>query len=216
MHYLIIGTGPSIKDVKLSKMNIPDNVITISVNTSITFFKSADIWFSLDPSYKNIKCYNIAKHYNIPCVWALKKNISSINNCAYKHKYILNRVENYKKSKDSVPNTPKEWFNRWSCVPGLSNNTNCIHTGNSVYGALNLAFHDKPNKISILGLDGIQEKSVGGNHYPKNLSHLPLLFNSSVKQLNEANIQVVNGSPHSEIKSFERVTPTEAIKWLEN
>lgn len=212
--YLIIGTGPSVKDLTINDFeNIPNDIIIVSVNSSILFLPKADIWFTLDDSFRNLRYAGIAKERSIPVVMALSGN-KAAKRIPYFH---LRRKMNPVDPKLMYHNncqTAKDWYARWGCVDGLSETRNVIHTGNSLYGALNLVYFDKPEKIGILGLDGSQDRSVGGGHKPNNLSHLPLLFDSAAPQLNKANIEVMNGSPNSIVKTFSRNTPRKMLQWL--
>lgn len=214
MRYLIVGTGPSVNELDFNNIKIDDEVIIISVNTSILFLPYADIWFSIDPSTKNVKCSKIALNKSVLVAWAISDKNKMARNYANRldNIYLFDRVENKHYLKNPV--SEKDWFSRWGCIKGLSETPPRIHGGNSLYGALNLAFFDRPNKIAILGLDGTQKRSVGGNHLPNNLIHLPMLFDSTIPQLNENEISVLNGSPHSNVNCFERSSPSEAIEWI--
>ena len=45
---------------------------------------------------------------------------------------------------------------------GLSEDPAAINTGNSGFGALGLAYHMRPMRIALLGIDGRQERRVDG------------------------------------------------------
>lgn len=222
MRYLIVGTGPSVKHFSPSLIKTVlsnENIIVVSVNTSIMFLKRADIWFSLDPSKRNLECYKYCLSKNIYSVLALpghynKNRIPKLTSSSYA--FCLKRKSNstYKSVKN--PSTVDEWFEKWGCLEGLADAPNEIHSGNSLYGALNLVYHDKPDKIGILGLDGNSLPSKGGGHVPKNLSHLPKLFSSAVEQLETHDIKVKVGNKTSSVDCFDRVSCSELIKWLEN
>ena len=205
--YIIVGTGPSVKALGDSDYNnIPEDVMIISVNSSILFLPAADIWFTLDDSARNKKYAKIAEQKGIPVVMAIgKKNL-------VRPITLERKCSDYNLRKH--PKTPKEWFMKWKCKEGLSESTDSIHTGNSLYGALNLAYFDRPKKIVLLGLDGNRAASHGGGHIPNNLSHLPLLFESAVPQLNSAGIDVMNGSIHSAVGCFPRCSPRDALEWI--
>lgn len=210
--YLIVGTGPSVQRVsKYDFQQVNDDVIIVSVNSSILFLPKADIWFTLDDSFRNKKYAEIAYQNGIPVVMALDLNANSLKNKPY---YFLNRRSKPKYLKRNYPETPEGWFARWGCMGGLSEDTKIIHSGNSLAGALNLVYFDRPKKVGLLGLDGSLERSVGGGHHPNNLSHLPVLFSSYKEQLDKNNIEVRNGSPNSSVQCFDRCKPRELIKWI--
>lgn len=98
---------------------------------------------------------------------------------------------------------------------GLSEDPGTINTGNSGFGGLGLAYHMRPHKVALLGVDGRKERRVDGG-MPRSLDHLPALFESAVPQLRSAGIEVANGSPDSEVDCFPRMTPREAVQWLKS
>lgn len=212
MHYLIVGTGPSVNEVKdFDYSSLPDNVIVVSVNTSIMFLNYANLWFSIDSSQRNIESAILATKRKIPTVWCLE-HTARVRNISERSIFFKKKSSNIKLNKNPV--TPEDWLARWGSVKGLSEKRDTLHNGNSLYSCLNLVYFDKPEKIAILGLDGSLSPSIGGNHKPNNLSHLPILFSSTVSQLKENDIQVVNGSKNSAITCFERSSPLEAIEWI--
>lgn len=213
--YLIVGTGPSVKDLtRRDFRGINKDVGIIAVNSSILFLPHADIWFTIDPSYRNLRYAKVAQGKSVPVVMALH-NIDKNYGC--KDLYRLKR-----KSRE-VParlrnayscKTPSDWFLRWGCIPGFSEELGAVHTGNSLFSAMNLAFLDKPKKIGILGLDGSNKASVGGGHLPNNLSHLPLLFESTLPQLKAQKISVMNGSSGSTVSCYPKSGQRDLIEWL--
>lgn len=96
---------------------------------------------------------------------------------------------------------------------GLSEDPGAIHTGNSGFGALGLAYLMRPERIVFLGLDGGGRLRWDGspNGY---LDHLPELFRGAVDQLAAAGVQVANGSPGSAVDCFPVVHPDRALRWL--
>lgn len=97
----------------------------------------------------------------------------------------------------------------------LSEDPGAIHTGNSAWGALGVAYLMQPRLIAFLGLDGTREEYAYGAGRPfGNFDHLPALFASALPQLAAAGIQVLNGSPASRITCFPRATPEAALAWI--
>ena len=106
---------------------------------------------------------------------------------------------------------------------GLSRFSNAIHTGNSAYGALGVAYHmccNHPDpslhkKIVVLGLDGTKEPYAYDSGKPAgSFRHLPALFESAKPQLDKNRVCVVNGNTFSNISCFSRLKAMDALEWL--
>ena len=98
---------------------------------------------------------------------------------------------------------------------GLSDDASTIHTGNSAYGALGLAYLMGARSVAILGLDGTRDAYAYGPGRPLgDFAHLPALFRSALPQLARAGVTVQNGSPASRIDCFPRLTPQAAVAWI--
>lgn len=100
--------------------------------------------------------------------------------------------------------------------PGLSENPGAIYSGNSAYAGKGLAYLMGAQKIALLGVDGGDKDGFHVDRWgrKKSLEHLPDLFRSAVPQLDARGVEVVNGSPHSRVTCFPRMSPQEAIAWL--
>lgn len=188
----IVGTGPSVANQKIEGDRI------IAINSALEIVKPTH-WFSLDTTIPD-KIYNV----RMPGVTYMvafpdwKKAPPGV------HRY--RRIEgNHARPYDLTANNPAQyWMWRWSAMEGLSEHPDCVHTGNSAYGALNIAYHWRPKKIILYGIDAsIEERVTGG--YPNVLEHLPLLFASALPQLKKAGIQVYNASPISKVTCFLRL-----------
>lgn len=84
---------------------------------------------------------------------------------------------------------------------GLCEDLNQIATGNSAYGALNLAYHLGASEIILLGISGDQRPKFDGT-YCKCLSHLPDLFESAIPQLTERGVRVYTANKITKITCF--------------
>ena len=107
----------------------------------------------------------------------------------------------------------------WQCRYGLSDDGQAIHTGNSAWGGLGVAWHKVRTggaaRIALFGLDGTAEPYAYGQGRPRrSLDHLPDLFASALPQLHERGVQVINGSPESRVTCFGRCSPGAAFAWL--
>lgn len=173
--------------------------MTIAVNGAIDWLDHADYFFTLDLSPENItRCLN-QKPGTIYCA------------AVDEHKNAPPKVVKYIRVSHRGPEpkrkkSPAWWLWRWSGVPGLQTRPGYISTGNSAYGALNLAYHMGAYKIALFGVDGSEDERCEGG-YSRNLSHLPLLFGSAAHQVNAVNC----GQLKCPIPTM---SPADGIKWL--
>jgi hypothetical protein len=207
---LIVASGPSLRNFDLQKLiNFRfRNIHVIAINRSIDWLPRVDSFFSLDP---NTWLYTKLKHdglrigttyylgapsdYGMPGARIVDHRVTPISGVVYLQRFL--------------------GHGPFSAKKGLSTDKSGVNTGNSCYGALGLAFHMNPSRIAVLGLDGTQEPYADGSGAPvSSLSHLPALFASAVRTLQNRRIQVINGSPTSKILCFPRTTPEEALEWL--
>lgn len=96
-------------------------------------------------------------------------------------------------------------FWRWRCVGGLSVTPSVIHSGNSAYGALGLAYHLGYTDVALIGVDGTQDERIEGGN-PNNLSHLPLLFESALPQINVVSCGALTGIPQMALDDWIKKT----------
>lgn len=201
---LIVAAGPSVEGVDLSM--VPPRVTVIAVNGAIRFTPKVDVWFTLDPSTPN-RALLRERRPGVRYVMAVPDDYGSPGAAVQAHR---------------APRDPGVTYLRrvsgdgpWSARPGLVEDRGAIHTGNSAWGALGYAYHLRPGKIGLLGVDG----TSGGYAYlsgaPRpQFDHLPDLFASALPQLQAAGVSVRNGSPESRVVCFPRVTPSALLRWL--
>lgn len=194
MRVVIVANGPS-----AAGFVPPDGVTVISVNGAIDWLLRADYFFTLDPSAENLRrlnCQRIGVRYHY----------------AYTERLPLRaRAEYWERIPgtpfcDPVPGTPQWWANRWGCKLGLSNRVGQIHTGNSAWGALGLAFHLGASRVALVGVDASADVRVTGG-IPGNLSHLPLLFESAMGQ-----IELINCGRM--VSKLPKMTISDGMNWL--
>lgn len=95
----------------------------------------------------------------------------------------------------------------------------------SVYGALNLAYHFEAKEVTLLGVDCYgkghwydRTDPYNGYNLPdfkeRFLDKIPERYKQSVKQLEEKGCEVINGSLESRVDCFKRMLPQEAINYF--
>ena len=190
---IVAASGPSI--LALTPEQVTGSGATvIAVNGAIDWLKRADYWFTLDPSQVN----TVRARHRVPgCRYVMA--LSSLHRCP-DGVTRLRRLEGKQFGKARAPG-------------GLADEPDAINTGNSGFGALNLAYHMRPRKALLLGVDAKQERRVDGG-MPRKLDHLPGLFATAVPQLEAAGVEVVNGSPFSAVECFPRMAPEDGLAWL--
>lgn len=203
---IIVGTGPSLVNFDFNKLH--GKGFIIAVNDAHKYVPFADIWFTLDPwglngkqtPDKNFKGQMWAA---VPPDFALRDakcpshRITPLPTIKYLH-----RLSFHTKSTIDV-----EDYLNW----GLSEDTSCINSLNSGYGAMNLAYHYKPEQILLLGMDATNGYFFDENKQTRPLNFLPWIFQSAVPQLEKANIKVLNGSHLSKITCFEKMSANAAL-----
>lgn len=188
---VIVGTGPSLKGVTLE---FPEDVAVIAVNSAIHHQHDCDFWFTLDPSPVNMEIMK-APVEGVSYYAAVPHNFRHV----LPHVTLLRRCEG-------------NGHGRFRTRSGLSQDYGSIHTGNSAWGAFQLAVLMGATKIALFGVDGAGNYHYGGA--PRDLSMVPGLFLSAVPELRRRRIEVVNGSMQSKVTCFTRMKPQEASEWI--
>lgn len=206
---LIIASGPSLREIDLFHLNGQiehGSAYVIVVNTAILWIRKPHAFFTLDPSKRNVDAMRRQKRetqyfaavppdFGTPHARKPPHRVQAPYGVTY-----LRRIEG---------------DGKLGAKTKLSDDPAAIHTGNSAWGALGLAFHLQPERIAILGLDGTQDEYAYGSGRPVgSLSHLPGLFASALPQLAGRRINVVNGSPKSRIECFSKMSPGGALNWI--
>lgn len=200
---IIVASGSSVKNINLNVMRkfSGKDTFIIAVNGSGSFVPFADAWFTLDPW--GLDGPQLPKNFKGTLYAAVPQDFGT--------KFA--RIEQYKK----IPQANITYLHRLishnytnvtsetAYMLGLSEDTGCISTGNSGYGALNLAYHMKPNNIFLLGFDGDTGYWYPSDKTNRKLNYLPLMMDSAKEQLERNNINVYNVSPHSSINTFEKI-----------
>lgn len=209
---LIVGAGPSLRREHLpiidSLNSIPgaNPVHVIAVNRIIQYLENVNSWFTLDPDDRVLPLMR-AQREGVDYYAAVPDDYGLPTAAVKYHRIDL--IEGVKWLKRITGKGPLK------CKYGLSQTRNQINTGNSLWGAFGLAFHMRPKKIVLCGLDATQEPYGILDGAPRgDLSHLPNLFASSLGQITDNDIEVVNASLGSHVTCFEKRTFGAAVNWL--
>lgn len=162
----------------------------IAVNGAIDWLSRADYFFTLDPSPVNLRRLKQRRDGTAYCAAGIR----------------LPGVLSYERVSERGPEPrprgcPAWWLWRWSAVKTLATDPGRIHSGNSAWGALGLAYHLGFTDVALVGVDGTTAPRVeGGNS--NNLSHLPELFASALPQINVVSCGALAGIPQTTFKKW--------------
>lgn len=177
-----------------------DGYVVIAVNAAINITKEyTDYWITVDLSETNLdilrnKPYNHVKYYA-----AIPPHFGTEYALLPRHRNLVLDDVHYLERIASSNNGPKA---------GLAEDKSQIHTGNSAYGALGLAYHMQPKEIIILGVNGNRTSPKFDNKYCRgDLSHLKALFSSAKPQLDDAGINVFNANRFTIVDCFDKIDP---------
>jgi hypothetical protein len=205
----IVCNGPSLaRSAAFISALRSAGVHIMAVNQVLAHISGADTWFTLDPCKRN--------------AWIPRHPVPGV-------RYVMSVPDDYGSPRaackdhrvEMIPGTTYirrmagNMFGSLRAKPGLSEDPRGVHTGNSGYGALGLAWLMCARRIAMLGIDGGGGGYAFGCGEPRNLGHLPALFSSAVPQLMARGVRVANASPSSRITCFERITPESLPIWFE-
>lgn len=208
-HYkvLIVGGGESLIGFDMNKLKEFDGAI-ITVNNVVYHLPCCDYWITVDPMSNGEpqramrdKVWGVKYFCAFP---DLKKHPQDIE--AYETVSGVHYLER------TQPNTVGY---------RLEEDKNKIKTGDSIYGALGLAYHMEAKQIIMLGVDGSgygHWYDRGEQYNPHNvpdLENVPSIYRSSLEQFEKRGTKVVNGSENSIIDCFERMNPEEAFSFFD-
>lgn len=214
---IIVACGPSLRQIQLSRLLEDDlkDAYVIAVNRAHDWLPQMDAFFTLDPNeWFHEMAFNRMRP-NVTYYVGVPEDYGQMDARMYTHRVPVARGPIY------LHRVTGGGFMR--SKRRLCTKTDSIHTGNSAYGALGIAFHlcrahpelYVQKKILFLGLDGTRQKYAYGDQGPLgSLSHLPMLFQSTRKQLEDNRIAVVNASKHSSVDCFSRMGAGDALEWL--
>lgn len=192
---VVVGSGKSVSGFDLGRLNRQD-IFVITVNDSGKYAPFADAWFTLDPwglggpqlpgsHFRGELFAAIPDDFGDPCAKSRDHRIDPPKNINY-----LKRIHGI----------------------GLSESPDTIHTGNSGFGAFNLAYLLGAKHILMLGIDGDRGYFYDKLKFTRQLKHLPDMFEQALPQIRRDGIKVFNGSPQSKVTCFTRYEPDYAFE----
>lgn len=202
---IIVGTGPSLDKFDFNKLHKKGFII--AVNDAHKYVPFADAWFTLDPwglGGSQTPDKNFAGQ-----LWAaVPDDFGQSDAKCPTHR--INPLPNIKFLHRIAFHTGQitvDDYLTW----GLAEDKGSINSLNSGYGALNIAYHLRPRKILLLGIDATSGYFFDPTKRTRSLNFLPWIFESAKPQLDAVNIKVVNGSHISKITCFEKLSPKTAL-----
>lgn len=188
MRAVIVASGPSAQGFQA-----PWDVPVIAVNGVVRWLEDADYWFSLDASPANRANLRLAAMSGVECHVAGHPWLAHAS-CVRQARY-WDRVDSCGTYDEPKPaGTPEWWLWRLGAVQGLCKRANSIHTGNSAWGALGLAWHLGFRDVALVGVDANDAERLEGG-CSGNLSHLPLLFASALPDMRVVSCGALNSVP---------------------
>lgn len=198
---IIIGGGESLIGFDFSQLDDFEGAI-ITVNSVIYHIPRADYWITCDLS-------------------SLQKGLDTMrDDCYYYAGYPFN--SKHYKMKNGVHYLDKVMDVSYRLQEDKDKITGVV---DSVYGALNLAYHFEAEEIVLLGVDCYgyghwydtesPYNAKGSKNWEQHtIERIVQIYQKSVEQFEERGTVVVNGSLDSKITAFPRMTPEEAFNKL--
>jgi hypothetical protein len=198
---IVLGTGPS-----AAGFVAPPGVPVIAVNQAL-HIALAHYWFSLDWSAVNRQ--TLARWRDYPGVQFCVADIPGADH--WQTDAPVKRFErvSYQGEEPADKESAGWWLWRWSAVLGIPSNPGVIHSGNSAWGAVQLAYYLGYRRVLLVGVDGSQEEKITGRR-PNNLSHLDILFKSA---LDVMEIKRLKSNAPSTI-TLDQINLSDALKWM--
>ncbi len=205
---LIIGGGESLIGFDWKLLNSWDGVV-IAINNSVFHLPRVDYWMTVDPMCEGKPQRAMREQKEGVYYYCAFPDRSKIpDGDTYR------TVEGVHYLERVVPETYE-----------LQEDKSKITTGDSVYGALGLAYHFEASKIVMLGVDvngGFGHwydttepyNRAWGDKFAAYQSNLPKIYAQSVAQFNARDTKVINGCLNSGIDCFDRMKPEEAILYF--
>jgi len=205
---IIVGSGKSLLNFDFNRIRRDDYFI-ITMNDSVKSVPFANIWFTLDPwglhgpqlpsnGFSGKLYAAVPQDYGRRDAKNLKHRARPDKRVVFLQRIISHNID--------------DMSTETAFSLTLSEDPRCVSTGNSGYGAFNVAYHLRPQKILLLGLDGSIGYYYTSTQTNRPLTYLPKMFNSTKKQIDDAGIQVINGSEKSTIMTYPRYSIDKSLE----
>lgn len=183
MRAIIVGDGPSARGFVP-----PEGVAVFAVKRTIHWLPRADYWFSLDPNEASLECMRnqrpgVAYYCAVDPGDDVPAGVTRLERVAHRGR------------EPRARRSSEWWFWRWSAVARLCETPGKVHSGNSAWGALGLAYHLGYRDVLLVGVDGTGDRRQSDGRPPNNLSHLPALFRSALGQVKLQTVGRMRGLP---------------------
>lgn len=202
---LIVATGPSAEKIPFSfyRKCAEAGVHIMAVGLAVNWLPVCHSWMSVDPG---LRTRSILKNQRegVKYWCAVPPHFGSPDAQSYWHRGPIVPFVNYL-VRTNLPGHP------------LNEDPSCAETGNSAYGALNVAWHMEARKIVLVGVDGTRQRMAfhrNGERPNGDMSHMTDLFAGALPQLRLTGTQVVNLSARSVIHAFPKMKWENFLEWL--
>lgn len=195
---VIVASGPSAEG-----FNPPAGLPVIAVNGVASWIPRANHWFSLDASWANRHWLKEALWRGFQCHVAGER-WERLGVTANPRVRYWTRVEAPPMDDETMGMlypAPEWWLGRLQGIRGICKTPGSIHTGNSAWGALGLAWHMGYRDVALVGVDATSDTRLEGGT-PGNLSHLPLLFASALPDMNVVSCGALDSVPQMSFKEW--------------
>ena len=194
---VIVASGPSARGFEP-----PDDLPVIAVNGTARWLSRFDYWFSLDASADNRANLRMAAERGASChiagqPWLV--HASCLRLARYWTRVEAPPMDAHRMG--MLYPAPEWWLGRLQGVLGICKEPGCIHTGNSAWGALGLAWHLGFRNVALVGVDATNDPRVDGGR-SGNLSHLPILFASALPDMKVVSCGVLDSIPQMTFKDW--------------
>lgn len=214
---LIVGGGESLRDFNFNlTRNL--NAVIITVNNVIKYLPHVNYWITVDPIQKdgNPQRGMIEQRKGVQyfCCLPDLETIQNEGDRNYYRRAILPGVQYLQRI---LPEDDRYL---------LQEDKSKITTGDSIFGALGLAYHFEAKKIAMIGVDVYgfghwYDSEPPYNAYSQDSSkweayrnNVKRIYSHSVDQFVDRGIQVYNGSEDSFVDCFPKMSPLEALSKL--
>lgn len=199
---LVVGNGPSVELCKKTLFldAVKQGVRVIAVNGAVDWLPACTDFFTLDASPINRKRM-MAKRPHVKYWAAVPLDYGRPDALSAWHRQPAEPGVHYlKRVRGGI---------------GLSTDSCLIYSGNSAYGAMQLAGHMQARYVAMLGVDCTRQKYAHSNtksHRP--LGHVPDLMASLAVRFRSRGVHVINGSPDSLVTCWPKGPASETVEWL--